>query len=246
MILDHINSYRNKFTNKAKSKNYYVNCNEENNNDINIYPNLRYDNYYNDNTLNYINENNIYPKKNDYFNNSYKNHTFRMQKDRFQKFSLNNSSSYIDYKRKSLQPQFSDFKRSNSKLYLNKVTNNIYGDDLNNNKNEEKKNDNNFALSQRDIYNNSAYKHMNIFNKFILFPKHYIYDKFNRKKRTDITNSELMEKCLPGSNQDYIDYINKYREIDLFNKRLLENKHNIKVSERNNLILKERNRISIY
>ena len=62
-----------------------------------------------------------------------------MQKDRFQKFSLNNSSSYIDYKRKSLQPQFSDFKRSNSKLYLNKVTNNIYGDDLNNNKNEEKK-----------------------------------------------------------------------------------------------------------
>ena len=157
-----------------------------------------------------------------------------MQKDRFQKFSLNNSSSYIDYKRKSLQPQFSDFKRSNSKLYLNKVTNNIYGDDLNNNKNEEKKNDNNFALSQRDIYNNSAYKHMNIFNKFILFPKHYIYDKFNRKKRTDITNSELMEKCLPGSNQDYIDYINKYREIDLFNKRLLENKHNIKVSERNN------------
>ena len=63
MILDHINSYRNKFTNKAKSKNYYVNCNEENNNDINIYPNLRYDNYNNDNTLNYINENNIYPKK---------------------------------------------------------------------------------------------------------------------------------------------------------------------------------------
>ena len=244
MILDKINIYRLKNSNIQKNKVFNSSSNEGEN-DINIYPNLRYDNFNKNNNSILNNENNKYNNKNEYPNYFSKIDKFRIEKDRYQKFNLNNSSSCKNYKNKFLIPMISDLKRNNSKIYLNQINSNINGDEINNKtKRENNYQNNNLILSPNDIYNNSSYKDMNIFNKFILFPKHYIYDKFNGKRRTDITNSELAEKCLPGSNQDYIDYINKNREVDLFNKRLLDNKHKIRVSERNKMILKERNLIN--
>ena len=99
----------------------------------------------------------------------------------------------------------------------------------------------NLILSENDVYFNPRYKHMNILDKVTLFPKQYIYNKFNGKKRTDITNKEIWDKFQAPTNQDYLDYIYKNKEVDLFNKRLIECKNKKIISERNKIILRERN-----
>ena len=123
---------------------------------------------------------------------------------------------------------------------LNNSRNDLCTDLYNNNIEEDNNNKNHLILSQNDIYNNPEYKHMNILDKFTLYPKQYIYNKFNGKKRTDITNKEIWDKIQPPTNQDYIDYIYKHKEVDLFNKRLIERKNKLIMSERNKLIMKER------
>ena len=122
---------------------------------------------------------------------------------------------------------------------LNNSRNDLCTDLYNNNIEEDNNNKNHLILSQNDIYNNPEYKHMNILDKFTLYPKQYIYNKFNGKKRTDITNKEIWDKIQPPTNQDYIDYIYKHKEVDLFNKRLIERKNKLIMSERNKLIMKE-------
>jgi len=178
-----------------------------------------------------------------------KKDNFNIQKDRFQKFYLNNSApsiNLIDSDKKILKPIPLSYRNNDTKKNLKKIFANQIQNDINNYEKEEKNNnnENNLILSQNDIYNNPDYKHMNILNKYVIFPKHHcIFNKFNGKKRTDITNQELYDKVVPGYNKDYIDYIFKNKEVDLYNKRLIENKNNKIISEKNKLILKERNQI---
>ena len=70
-----------------------------------------------------------------------------------------------------------------------------------------------------------------------------IYNHFNGKRSTDITNNDIVDKYLPGNNREYLDYIHKKKEFELFNRRFLENKNNLRESERNKLILKERHQM---
>ena len=210
----------------------------------NIYTNLRYlrsDDLTNNNDFSEFNEKKSLTNRN-YSNIFSKVENLKMQKDRFQKFYLNKSSSTINSDRKVLQPLTIQLRKNTSKINLKQIISNRLRNELYNVDREEKNNiENNLILSQNDIYNNQDYKSMNILDKFTLFPKHYIYNKFNGKRRTDITNNEFNDKLIPGNNKDYLDYIYKNKEVDLFNKRLLENKNNLKISERNNIILKERN-----
>ena len=171
---------------------------------------------------------------------------FKIQKDRYQKFNLNNSVCSINIDKKILEPLSMQLKRNNSFIIskgsmLNNSRNDLCTDLYNNNIEEDNNNNkNHLILSQNDIYNNPEYKHMNILDKFTLYPKQYIYNKFNGKKRTDITNKEIWDKIQPPTNQDYIDYIYKHKEVDLFNKRLIERKNKLIMSERNKIIMKER------
>lgn len=172
---------------------------------------------------------------------------FKIQKDRLEKFDQNNSTSSINIEKKFLEPLSMQLKRNNSFLCskenlfsrvrndLHTVINNINREENNNNKMS------NLILSENDVYFNPRYKHMNILDKVTLFPKQYIYNKFNGKKRTDITNKEIWDKFQAPTNQDYLDYIYKNKEVDLFNKRLIECKNKKIISERNKIILRERN-----
>ena len=235
MFCDYKSSYREHYGNIYDSIDFN---NNYNNNKNDKYINLRYANLDDDSNDNYINVNEIKNSNNSNYSSIFsKKDQFKIEKDRFQKFFLN-KSSLSNYKNKQIhQPLYNSFRKTNNKFDFNH--NNKY-----NIENEEKTNNekNNLILSQNDIYNNQNYKHMNILDKFTLFPKyHYIYDKNNGKRRTDITNNEIVDKVLPETNKDYIDYIYKNREIDLFNKRMLARKNNLKLSERNKIILKERN-----
>ena len=242
MISDFPNSYR------KNNENLYVpqvfNFNHiKNNKEKKVYTNLRYlqpDNATNDNFYE-INEKKSLTNRN-YSKIFSKGENFKMRKDRFQKFYLHNSSSAINSEKKILQPLSIQLRKNNSIINLKQIIANKLRKDLDNADKEEKNNnENNLILSQNDIYNNPDYKRMNILDKFTIFPKQYIYNKFNGKKRSDITNYEILEKNTPGTNKDYIDYIYKNKEVDLFNKRLLENKNNMKISEREKIILNERN-----
>ena len=174
---------------------------------------------------------------------------FKIQKDRLEKFDQNNSTSSINIEKKFLQPLSMQLKRNNSFLcskenLFSRVRNDLHTDI--NNINREENNNNkmsNLILSENDVYFNPRYKHMNILDKVTLFPKQYIYNKFNGKKRTDITNKEIWDKFQAPTNQDYLDYIYKNKEVDLFNKRLIECKNKKITSERNKIILRERNLI---
>ena len=172
---------------------------------------------------------------------------FKIQKDRLEKFDQNNSTSSINIEKKFLQPLSMQLKRNNSFLcskenLFSRVRNDLHTDI--NNINREENNNNkmsNLILSENDVYFNPRYKHMNILDKVTLFPKQYIYNKFNGKKRTDITNKEIWDKFQAPTNQDYLDYIYKNKEVDLFNKRLIECKNKKIISERNKIISRERN-----
>ena len=174
---------------------------------------------------------------------------FKIQKDRLEKFDQNNSTCSINIEKKFLQPLSMQLKRNNSFLcskenLFSRVRNDLHTDI--NNINREENNNNkmsNLILSENDVYFNPRYKHMNILDKVTLFPKQYIYNKFNGKKRTDITNKEIWDKFQAPTNQDYLDYIYKNKEVDLFNKRLIECKNKKITSERNKIILRERNLI---
>ena len=216
----------------------------KNNNTKKIYTNLRYlnndgidkDNY------NRINDNNGLTDRN-YSKIFSKAENFKIQKDRLQKFHLNNSASTINVDKRILHPIYISSKKNDNEINLKQMFHNRIKNNLNNfDKEEKSNNEKNLILSQNDIYKNNNYRNMNILDKFTLFPKyHYIYNKFNGRKRTDITNNEIWDKYQPGNNQDYIDYIYKNKEVDLFNKRFLENKNNIKILEKNQIIDKERN-----
>ena len=213
------------------------------NKEKNVYSNLRYlsqddltkDGYSNINDKNKSLTNRYYSQ---IFSND---ENLKIQKDRYSKFRLNNSISSINVD-KPLLPRPIPFGNPDSKIKLKQMTpQKIRSYLFKNNKGEKNNYKNNLILSKNDIYNNPTYRNMNILDKFTLYPKyHYIYEKFNGRKRTDITNKEIWDKFDPVSNQDYIDYIHKFKECDLFNKRLLENKNNLRMSEKNNLILKER------
>ena len=188
---------------------------------------LRPDDLTNNNDFHEFNEKKSLTNRN-YSHIFSKAENLKLQKDRFQKFYLNKSSPSINSERKILQPLSIQLRKNNNKINLRQIISNKLRNDLYNVDREEKSNnENNLILSQNDIYKNPDYKAMNVLDKFTLFPKHYIYNKFNGKRRTDITNNELYDKFVPGNNKDYLDYIYKKKEVDLFNKRLLENKNNL-------------------
>ena len=231
-----------------------------NENDENIYEqnNLNINRNYNNNNIS-GNANLRYYNNNDYFNNNmnenrnlgYNNNNsdifskranFRIDKDRFQKFVLNNSlsASSINPNRIVLQPTTTPFKKINSNTNLRQKFLSNYNDYVfNAGKND--KNGGNLYLSQSDLYTNPDYKHMNILNKYVVFPKQYNYQYFNGKRRTDITDDEHVDKyILEETNKDYLDYIHKKKEYERFNQRFLEYKNNLREKERNKIILRER------
>ena len=236
MFYDYISSYKSHYGNIYDSIDLNNNCNK---NKKAQYINLRYPNEDDDSNENFMNFNEMKcSNKNNYSSIFSKKDKFKIEKDRFQKFILNNPSP-SNYKNNNIHlPLYDSSKNTYNKIDFNgKNNNNIEYD-------EKTDIGNHLILSQKDIndiYNNPKYEHMNILDRFTLFPKLYIFNKFNGKRRSDITNKEIVDKCLPGTNKDYIDYIYKNREIDLFNKRMLAKKNNLKISERNKIILKERN-----
>jgi hypothetical protein len=232
------NSYNEKNENLFDFNN--LNINQNNRSIKPAFTNLR---YY-DNNNDFFNEN-INPFKfNENKNKSTivaKKSNYRIQKDRFQKFVLNNSSSAstINPNKIALQPLTTSFKKTNINSTLRQKFLSNYNDYVFN----AGKSEGNLLLSQSDLYTNPEYKSMNILNKFVSFPKHYIYNHFNGKRSTDITNNDIVDKYLPGNNREYLDYIHKKKEFELFNRRFLENKNNLRESERNKLILKERHQM---
>ena len=211
-----------------------------NNNDKSEIANLR---YYNNNDYFYDNMDEIRNLRNNNNNSTIlsKKVNFRIQKDRFQKFVLNNSlsASSINPNRIVLQPTTTPFKKINSNTNLRQKFLSNYNDYVFN-AGKSDKNGGNLYLSQSDLYTNPDYKHMNILNKYVVFPKQYIYDHFNGKRRTDITDDEHVDKYIEETKKDYLDYIHKKKEFERFNQRLLQYKNNLREKERNKIILRER------
>ena len=239
MYSSFLNSYNGNHENMHELDNLNINRNNNYNN-ISGNTNLRYFNnndYFKDNINEYRNSGN----KNNNSTIFAKKANFRIQKDRFQKFVLNNSLSApsINPNKIILQPSTTPFKNIDNNSTIRKKFLSNYNDYVFN-AGKKEKNGGNLYLSQSDLYTNPDYKQINILNKYVVFPKQYIYDHFNGKRRTDITNNDHVDKYEPGTNKDYLDYIYKNKEFELFNKRFLENKNNLRESEKNKIILKER------
>ena len=129
---------------------------------------------------------------------------------------------------KIIQPKY-------KRIYIKRNTN------KNNALNEYLK-DKNLSKSQSDV---NITRNNNNYNNNIN-PLDYNSSKENiyaGKEITDITNYELFDKYKIGENSDYIDYKDKYREISLYNKQLMENKNKQKKADFNYSVLSERNRI---
>ena len=81
-------------------------------------------------------------------------------------------------------------------------------------------------------------------NNDYLIPYNYNRNQYvgTVKERTDITNNELFDKYKIGNNKEYMDYKDKYKEIFLINKFMVEHKNQENKIKNNYIILSERNK----
>lgn len=169
----------------------------------------------------------------------------RNPKERFKKFHLNNISMPLiiddktfiqnidnlpDNKKKIKQYEtISDPKYK--RIYIKKNINNFITG-----KEYEKR----ISKSQSDVNIKNIKDYYNYLNMFNYIPKQV---KYVGKEITDVTNDEIFDKYTTGNNHDYLDYIDKYKEISLYNKLVMENKKKQKKLENDYNILNERNKI---
>lgn len=215
---------------------------------------------------------NIYPAENtDYshtttntINKEYLPHRFftkldnyKSPKVKFKKFHLNDISFRLKKKEENSNPNSTnlpDINNSNNERYQSEVTTApIYNKIIDPKYKRiyiKKKDITRESNNNNYIYNNNQYLRLakslsdvkvnessneNNYNPFKLV--------YYGRGMTDITNDELFDKYIAGNNGEFLEYKDKYKEISLYNKLLVENKNKQKKIIKNYNILSERSKI---